>query len=51
MQSGSAIEVIDEPPATHADAAHIIPMDALMDVPADPETEGLARAEAGATDQ
>ncbi|HEV2884900.1 MAG TPA: adenosylcobalamin-dependent ribonucleoside-diphosphate reductase [Pyrinomonadaceae bacterium] len=35
------IEVLDEPPATHADAAHIIPMD-------DPETEGLARAEAGA---
>jgi ribonucleoside-diphosphate reductase alpha chain len=43
------IEVCDEPPASHADAAHIIPMDALMDVPADPETEGLARAEAGAT--
>ena len=32
------IEVVDRPPATHADAAHMIPMDA--------ETEGLARAEA-----
>src|SRR5882762_1189308 len=34
------IEVCDEPPASHADAAHIIPME--------PEAEGLARAEAGA---
>jgi len=37
----AAVEVLDEPPATHADAAHITPM-------ADPEAEGLARAEAGA---
>jgi hypothetical protein len=43
------IEVCDEPPASHADAAHIVPMDASMDIPADPEKEGLARAEAGAT--
>ncbi|HAF22028.1 MAG TPA: adenosylcobalamin-dependent ribonucleoside-diphosphate reductase [Blastocatellia bacterium] len=39
------VEVLDEPPASHADAAHIISMDAPMD----PEAEGLARAEAGAT--
>ena len=32
-------EVLDDPPASHSDAAHVIPMD--------PETEGLARAEAG----
>ncbi len=43
------IEVCDEPPATHADAAHIIPMDVPVNVVADPEKEGLARAEAGAT--
>jgi ribonucleoside-diphosphate reductase alpha chain len=36
------IEVVDDPPASHADAAHLVP------VHADPETEGLARAEAGA---
>jgi ribonucleoside-diphosphate reductase alpha chain len=35
------IEVLDEPPASHADAAHVVPID--------PEAEGLARAEAGAT--
>jgi ribonucleoside-diphosphate reductase alpha chain len=35
------IEVVDEPPASHADAAHVVPID--------PEAEGLARAEAGAT--
>ncbi len=33
-------EVLDAPPATHADAAHLIAID--------PEAEGLARAEAGA---
>ena len=33
-------EVVDAPPATHADAAHLIALD--------PEAEGLARAEAGA---
>jgi ribonucleoside-diphosphate reductase alpha chain len=38
------VEVLDDPPASHADAAHIIP------VHTDPEAEGLARAEAGATD-
>jgi ribonucleoside-diphosphate reductase alpha chain len=37
----ATVEVLDEPPATHADAAHVTPM-------ADPEAEGLARAEAGA---
>jgi len=36
------VEVCDDPPAVHADAAHIIPVNA------DPEKEGLARAEAGA---
>ncbi len=36
------IEVVDDPPASHADAAHLVP------VVADPEAEGLARAEAGA---
>ncbi len=35
-----AAEVLDAPPATHADAAHLIALD--------PEAEGLARAEAGA---
>jgi len=35
------IEVLDEPPASHADAAHVISID--------PDAEGLARAEAGAT--
>lgn len=35
----ATVEVLDDPPATHADAAHVIPMD--------PEAEGLARAEAG----
>jgi ribonucleoside-diphosphate reductase alpha chain len=39
------IEVLDEPPASHADAAHVIP----QAVSIDPEAEGLARAEAGAT--
>ena len=34
------VEVLDDPPASHADAAHVIPID--------PEAEGLARAEAGA---
>ncbi len=38
------VEMLDEPPASHADAAHLIPKDA----PIDPEAEGLARAEAGA---
>jgi ribonucleoside-diphosphate reductase alpha chain len=38
------VEVLDDPPATHADAAHIIPGTAT-----DLEAEGLARAEAGAT--
>ena len=38
----AGIEVVDDPPASHADAAHLIP------VTPDPETEGLARAEAGA---
>ena len=33
------VEVLDDPPAVHAEAAHVIPMD--------PESEGLARAEAG----
>jgi hypothetical protein len=33
-------EVLDEPPASHADAAHVAAID--------PEAEGLARAEAGA---
>lgn len=33
-------EVLDAPPASHADAAHVIAID--------PEAEGLARAEAGA---
>ena len=33
-------EVLDEPPASHADAAHVVAID--------PEAEGLARAEAGA---
>ncbi|MCM3872545.1 MAG: adenosylcobalamin-dependent ribonucleoside-diphosphate reductase [Pyrinomonadaceae bacterium] len=33
-------EVLDSPPASHADAAHVVAID--------PETEGLARAEAGA---
>src|SRR4029434_2384172 len=37
------VEVLDDPPATRADAAHIIPGTA-----ADPEAGGLARAEAGA---
>jgi ribonucleoside-diphosphate reductase alpha chain len=36
-------EVLDDPPATHAEAAHVVPLGT------DPETEGLARAEAGAT--
>src|SRR5882672_8666167 len=35
------IEVLDEPPASHADAAHVI----LQAVSIDPEAEGLARAE------
>jgi ribonucleoside-diphosphate reductase alpha chain len=35
------VEVLDDPPASHADAAHVVPID--------PEAEGLARAEAGAT--
>ena len=35
--------MLDDPPASHADAAHIVP------VHTDPEAEGLARAEAGAT--
>src|SRR5688500_6305415 len=34
------MEVLDEPPATHAEAAHVMTID--------PETEGLSRAEAGA---
>jgi ribonucleoside-diphosphate reductase alpha chain len=34
------VEVLDDPPASHADAAHVIAMDS--------EAEGLARAEAGA---
>ena len=38
------VEVLDDPPASHADAAHIVP------IQTDPEAEGLARAEAGATD-
>jgi ribonucleoside-diphosphate reductase alpha chain len=38
------VEVLDDPPAVHADAAHIVP------VHADMEAEALARAEAGATD-
>ncbi len=33
-------EVLDEPPASHADAAHVLAID--------PEAEGLARSEAGA---
>jgi ribonucleoside-diphosphate reductase alpha chain len=37
------VEVLDDPPASHADAAHIVP------ICTDPEAEGLARAEAGAT--
>jgi ribonucleoside-diphosphate reductase alpha chain len=37
------VEVLDDPPASHADAAHIVP------VGSDLEAEGLARAEAGAT--
>ncbi|MBC8031257.1 MAG: adenosylcobalamin-dependent ribonucleoside-diphosphate reductase [Pyrinomonadaceae bacterium] len=39
----AGIEIVDDPPASHADAAHIVPV-----VTADPESEGLARAEAGA---
>jgi ribonucleoside-diphosphate reductase alpha chain len=35
------VEVLDEPPASHADAAHVVPID--------PEAEALARVEAGAT--
>jgi ribonucleoside-diphosphate reductase alpha chain len=34
------VEVLDDPPASHADAAHVMAID--------PEAEGLARAEAGA---
>ncbi|HKR59293.1 MAG TPA: adenosylcobalamin-dependent ribonucleoside-diphosphate reductase, partial [Pyrinomonadaceae bacterium] len=37
------VEVLDDPPATHSEAAHIVPLST------DPEAEGLARAEAGAT--
>lgn len=37
------VEVLDDPPASHADAAHIVP------IHTDPEAEGLARSEAGAT--
>jgi ribonucleoside-diphosphate reductase alpha chain len=37
------VEVLDDPPATHADAAHVVAVGS-----ADPEAEGLARAEAGA---
>lgn len=37
------VEVLDDPPATHADAAHVVAVGNT-----DPETEGLARAEAGA---
>ncbi|MEP6920641.1 MAG: adenosylcobalamin-dependent ribonucleoside-diphosphate reductase [bacterium] len=36
----AGVEVFDDPPASHADAAHLIPID--------PEVEGLARSEAGA---
>ncbi len=36
----AGVEVLDDPPASHADAAHVIPID--------PEAEGLARSEAGA---
>ncbi len=36
----TGFEVIDAPPASHADAAHVVSMDS--------EAEGLARAEAGA---
>src|SRR5687767_14831580 len=36
----ATMEVLDEPPATHADAAHVTTID--------PEAEGLSRAEAGA---
>ncbi|MCU1263722.1 MAG: ribonucleotide-diphosphate reductase subunit alpha [Acidobacteria bacterium] len=40
-EAGNAeAEVLDDPPATHADAAHVIAID--------PDAEGLARAEAGA---
>jgi ribonucleoside-diphosphate reductase alpha chain len=38
------VEVLDDPPASHADAAHLV----AIDPGADPEAEGLARAEAGA---
>jgi len=38
------VEVLDDPPATHADAAHV-----TAGTASDLEAEGLARAEAGAT--
>jgi ribonucleoside-diphosphate reductase alpha chain len=47
------VEVLDDPPASHADAAHVVPAhSSTNETPAttsDPEAEGLARAEAGAT--
>ena len=44
------MEVLDDPPASHADAAHVVPVHTDPEaVHADPEAEGLARAEAGAT--
>ena len=43
-------EVLDAPPATHADAAHVVSaVDGETPATSDPEAEGLARAEAGAT--
>jgi len=41
-------EVLDEPPASHADAAHVVTHAVAPSVAIDPEAEGLARAEAGA---
>ncbi len=47
------VEVLDDPPANHADAAHIVPAHSSTNeataTTSDPEAEGLARAEAGAT--
>lgn len=47
------VEVLDDPPASHADAAHVVPAHSstteTASTTSDPEAEGLARAEAGAT--
>jgi ribonucleoside-diphosphate reductase alpha chain len=50
------VEVLDDPPASHADAAHVVAVPNMTSSTSettaptsDPEAEGLARAEAGAT--